>query len=442
MPTKPAAVTDPVARTLRSRWRIAALVVTLLAIGLLTLIPEPGAPRPEVGLCFVCDEYPLTDALLNIALFIPLGAALAALGVSRQRAFRLALALTVTIELLQLTVIAGRDPSLRDVMMNALGASLGFRVATSWRRWLAPAPTEQRIFAWAAAAGIVAVMLVSGWAMTPSLPDTPYNGLLAPQLARMATFGGTVISAHAGDAPLLPGPITDVDLLRGEMRRNGPSLDGLVQLGETPRGFAPIVAIYDRYRKQIAILMQDGDALHFRVRLKAAEIGLRNPGIVLRGVFDPRAAAARDTLRIAGRWHEGTMQVTAGPRNAAQQVVMGPALGWTLLLPFDLDLAGPLRFLSLAWLFGLYLPLGYWIGRGSGLSRGERGAAAAAALLLGLGGVPLLTRSPLSAPVDWLGAVLGLLVGGWCGRLLARGEPGLPNAGAERDGTPQRAKAP
>ena len=86
--------------------------VALLAIGALTLRSAPSqildAQRTPLD-CLVCGDVGGADVLLNVALFVPLGIGLA--GLRRSLPFTIAAAflLSFSIELLQYTVIVGRD---------------------------------------------------------------------------------------------------------------------------------------------------------------------------------------------------------------------------------------------------------------------------------------------------------------------------------------------
>ena len=61
----------------------------------------------------------------NILMFLPLGAGLALAGIRPRRAMAAIVALTVTVELLQYTVIPGRDGALDDILSNTVGGLLG-----------------------------------------------------------------------------------------------------------------------------------------------------------------------------------------------------------------------------------------------------------------------------------------------------------------------------
>lgn len=79
-----------------------------------------------------------TDAMANVALFVPLGVALA-LGwpYRRWRLVVLLSALSAIIELLQATVVTSRSAELSDWIANSLGATLGVLVTRACARHVA-----------------------------------------------------------------------------------------------------------------------------------------------------------------------------------------------------------------------------------------------------------------------------------------------------------------
>ena len=73
----------------------------------------------------------LADLLGNVALFVPLGAAIALRwpGLREARVVLVAVALSAAIELVQGITATGRMAQLTDVLMDALGAWLGWLIA-------------------------------------------------------------------------------------------------------------------------------------------------------------------------------------------------------------------------------------------------------------------------------------------------------------------------
>jgi hypothetical protein len=82
--------------------------VGLLLIAVLTLSPDLAAGTQKPSLCLICGSRGGEDAVLNVLLFIPFGFGLRLRGTSRWRAWAVTIAVTATVELLQI-YIPGRD---------------------------------------------------------------------------------------------------------------------------------------------------------------------------------------------------------------------------------------------------------------------------------------------------------------------------------------------
>src|SRR5690606_9606721 len=115
--------------SLRSRkiGRVVA-VLAFAAIATLTLQPRPELAALSAATpvwCLVCGSYGLVDVVLNVLLFVPLGVGLGLAGVRPRAAIIIVVLTTLTVELLQLTVISGRDSSLSDLVTNTVGGAIG-----------------------------------------------------------------------------------------------------------------------------------------------------------------------------------------------------------------------------------------------------------------------------------------------------------------------------
>ena len=104
-----------------------ALLAWVACVARLTLWPEPQSTMAGFGaqsLCVICGPRGLGDAILNWALFVPLGALLAIRGAGVRGVALVGLGVSVLIEVTQLTV-PGRHVAIGDVIWNSLGASAG-----------------------------------------------------------------------------------------------------------------------------------------------------------------------------------------------------------------------------------------------------------------------------------------------------------------------------
>jgi glycopeptide antibiotics resistance protein len=128
-------------RTVRFAAANVALVASVVAVLSLTLAPGYAAdedlelvPFGEIADALTPPFEPLlAEVVLNVLLFVPLGAALALRKVSVGRTVLAAVALSATVELAQLLVVSGRTTSVDDVLLNTAGAWIGHAGLSSWR---------------------------------------------------------------------------------------------------------------------------------------------------------------------------------------------------------------------------------------------------------------------------------------------------------------------
>lgn len=125
-----------------ARW---LLLAVLVVVARLTLSPEPvpflePATRWADALTPDSPDFPRqgqVEAGLNLLLLMPLAVLLVA-ALPRVRAGLLLLgcvAVSISVELVQGALLADRDPSTRDVLLNSLGAAVGVLVAKGVVRW-------------------------------------------------------------------------------------------------------------------------------------------------------------------------------------------------------------------------------------------------------------------------------------------------------------------
>jgi glycopeptide antibiotics resistance protein len=104
---------------------VGGLVLALGAIGLITLSPAFSVQEKTFIWKLAHSPRAIFESVLNVLLFVPLGAALAILRLSLPRAALLGLLASTAIELLQLYVVPGRFAQLQDILANTLGAAAG-----------------------------------------------------------------------------------------------------------------------------------------------------------------------------------------------------------------------------------------------------------------------------------------------------------------------------
>ncbi len=415
-----------VADMLRPRGRI---YLALLACGIIawfTLRPPPSGTAPLTHAPFsclwACGTQTSRDALLNVLLFIPLGASLRPWLRVRQ-AWLVAVGLTCGIELAQALWLPGREPSLRDILTNALGAGIGMALATGWRRLVFPAPVAAARLG--AAAFLVWGMATVGAAAgsRPRLPLSPWWGQWAHAMGGFEPWRGAVLAMAIAGQPVPDDPLPDWR----EARRALMSDSGLVELtivsGPRPRGTALIASVSGSRQEEVVLLMQRGDDLLFRIRTGLAAAGFRGQTVRLRD-FPGRAPG--DTARIRAGVVGGHWVLEAEARNEVRRLrlPLGTGLLWNGLSPFPVPLDASTLLLNGAWLGGLILPAGYWFARASG-----RPWTLGLLLSLALG---LLFAATMTARIPWpagseqFGTAIGAAAGWGLGVLARRRGGGSP----------------
>jgi hypothetical protein len=407
--------------TAESRRRSGVLVVaSLIAIAGATLVALPRqaeAVAQTSPWCLVCGSLGLVDVILNVALFLPLGAALRLRGVRLRGIAAFSCLVSLGLELIQ-GAIPGRDPSLSDVLTNTLGGTLG-GVAAIWSHHLSR-PGRRT----AAALAIIwaAVWLLQtaavGAVLQPSLPRSWYWGQLAPDLAQFEQFSGKVLSATVGAQGLYIGRLERSAEIR-DLLLGGAPLRGTTTPGSATPGLAPIVSIFDQQQREIVLIGRWGDDLVYRLRTRAFNVRLRPPAVRLSSAF----AGPDDVLDVTGRWDpdQGAFSLSLGSGDGAlhRSVRLDAQWGWSLLLPFPYAHGAESPWLTVAWVTAWMVLLGYW---SAAWSRPAILAAAAIAAL-GLGPLPALVGLWPAESDQWIAAALGLGAGALLANRRARGAP-------------------
>ena len=358
-------------------------------------------------LCIICGGRGWADAVANLLLYAPLGAALFWNGRVGLRAVGMAFLLSACIELAQ-TIIPGRDPSLGDVTFNTLGAAAGQIAALLARRWLVPSDSSAARASLATAALATGALALTGALLAPAFPNTPLSIWYAPALPEMPWYHARVLAARLGGlaihAGLLPPQASQV-------LRAGEPLFVTALAGPRVPALAPIIAVQDDHMNLIYLVGPDRNDLVVRYQTRAAAWGLDLPDIRLRGAL--AGSTAGDTLRIGvhRRAVEWCLSV-----NQLERCGLGYTAGgaWAMVMyprhwpPWSHTLLGAM------WVGGLALPIGLWTRR--------RAESVVAVALFGgaLALVPPLVALLGTPTVQWCGAALGWGAGFGLQRLLRR----------------------
>ena len=392
----------------------AAVALCVAAILVLTLRPGPSGVVGQWSRCIACGDLAGRDILLNILLFLPLGAALRWRGVARWRVLLCGALLSAFVETMQATLVAGRDPTLGDIVSNTTGTALGIALfdlapLLLWptRRW------SERLAAIGALAW--ALVAVGGAVLTrPSTRPSPYFGQWQRKWPYTDRFTGKVLTFTINGSPIPDDRISDLMALRGVLLDDTVRVRATATLGEVPERIAPIVSVANRDLGTVMLIGQRDDDVLLRLRVQASDYRLRSPELTIRNVVPRDGAARHDTLRISAdivgdevRWCATTSR-TSGCRRA----LLGPASAWLFVSPFELAVGRELPLLSALWLAAALVPAAYWS------ARARRRAFVALVVLCGVLLVALLATIDAAGALD-PAAIVGTGVGLAVGWLLA-----------------------
>lgn len=385
---RPVAPGSPAWSETAGRWALGGL---LLAIALITLTPRPGSV-PGSTLCVICGRRGAADALLNLAMFAPLGGLIALRrGGTVWKAALAGLALSFAIEVAQVP-LPGRDASLGDVLFNAIGALLGgvgVRALARLRRRGPGLPAN--------ALGLLACATLWGgsWLLAPEIPGSRWWGQWTADTGQRI-YSGRVLQAVLGDEAVAGGrelesaPAVRTELLRGEPLRLR------MIAGRAPDVEAPILGIYDDARREILLFGAREQDAFFRFYTRGSALRFDRSTLRFPGAFAGNHEG--DTISLALRpggaaWGEETCLTRSDPRRSIC-ARFTPASTWSLLMPTPGRIG---RALELAWIFGLFLPAGLMM---SSAGRREVGALVglAAAGIVGATAFPAV-GAPTAAEV-------------------------------------------
>ena len=401
------------------------VVLMVVAIGIATLTPSDQL-NSWPWYCLWCDEQALADAIVNVVMFVPLGFSLRAAGVPARFAILACAAFAATVEIMQGTAIAGRDPSLRDALTNTLGAAIGVLIAAQWHRLLFPSRRAAAWLAGGAAMVWLSVLTVSGLAVQPCAPPTPYDAEWSPLLPNESPFRGRVVGATLYGDSLLDGPKPDA--VRDRFETGRIALTMRVIPDDDRFNSAPMLAVVGFQRVALSIahsrrgvvvsLPQCSWRLRLRPTLFALSRGLEVAFADGRtGKALVEVGATRERLTIATSNDEGSQHL-------ATSLGITPFLGWSLVRPFDARVRAGTRWITALWIAGLLLPFGYWVANGAALweernrVRGYARFALAVSVVMvaGLVGISrALTLSPADVS-DVVSAIAGVGGGAFAAR--------------------------
>jgi hypothetical protein len=377
---------------------LAAAVACILAA---TLTPAGTEFEPEFAGCLVCGAHGVSDVLVNLILFAPLGAALALNGRTGARAVLLGGMLSCGVELAQMA-LPGRDPSLGDVTFNTLGTAAGQVAFWLAGRWMLPDSRTAARLALGAAIAATALFAGSARMLEPWLPARAFSAWYTADLPDLEWYHGRVLRTALGPLSFGPDRMPDRDAVRRLLLEGAPlRIDAIA--ARRVHSLAPLFVILDDDDEEIFLVGPDRDDLVLRYRSRAARWRLDQPDLRLRHAF--ASVAVGDTLRIAVRREGNGYCLSLAPTTRCG-IGYTIGSGWSLLYyPRHLP-SWMVVLLEMGWIAGLLFPLGLWARRNAATT------IAIALPLVALFVLPPLTGLVHTPPHQLAGAVLGLLSGG------------------------------
>ncbi len=351
---------------------------------LVWLVLHSLPPSRPTGCWVVCGSSLPADVAGNIAAFGMATFLLARAGARGIFAGLAGVVLALSAEVLQGTVLAGRDPSALDMIAGSVGSILGVVLAgTRVREMSARARWAALAVAWW---GWLGALGLTSWAFQPVFGDGPLGVVVTPSGREMALE----VTPEVSDSSVT---------LTGEFASS------------TPVGYRTLAVIVgdEGWVAEIAVWWR---GLVFGTRTKGAMVGLPTPGLHLlrtlpeSGVAGVRFAASRS----GGIWLLEASRLGWSGRIRTRP---SPLWGWALLYPVRYAMGWERHVLTVLYTIAITIPLGLvtgWVGR-----VWPRPLVSSSVVLLGigLGVIPWGLGAPMAPGWHWLiaaGAFIGGLV--------------------------------
>ena len=401
-------------RGLIRNWPAAACaLLALAAICVATLTPTPGTPSTSFW-CIVCGDRGVLDFSANVVMFVPLGFALMLATERRWSSVLACMATTFSVELLQVSVVSGRDASLGDLVANTLGGGIGVALAT-WRAvFLFPRPAGARRFAVAWAVIFAAVCGLTSAGLRPSTIPRSIWVQWTPPRRGFEPFTGRLLAFDLNriDLPLgFPDKSLGVDrVLRGDAWQATATI--------ATEQLQPRRSVIARIAEEFTVLVsleQSGLGVSCMQKTKAGEFKFRSPKVVLENALPLGNGEAPSIVRLQCIREGGTLAAAVDGRR--ETLRLSPGLGWLLASPLDIGLGRDLWWANALWLAALTLPLGYWgavAWASDSVNRSRRlmtSIGLGSALIVGLVLAPLTAGISVAAGREWASALCGLTLG-------------------------------
>ena len=394
-------------------WGGAALAaLALAAICIATLTPTPGMPTTPFW-CIACGDRGLLDFAANIVMFVPLGFALMLATDRRRNSLIACVVTTLAIELLQVSVVAGRDASMGDLLANTSGGAVG--VALGWWRavFLFPRPSGARRLAILWAVVLVTACGLTSAGLRPAVVPRSLWVQWTPPRRGFEPFTGRLLAFDVDgiDLPLgFPAQSLGLDrALRGKSWQATATISA-----ERLQPRRSVIARIAEENSVLVSIEQRGLGVTCWQKTKASDFRFRSPKVALENAL-PVGDGEAPIVRLRCMRQGATL--VAGADGRQESVRLSPGLGWLIASPLDIGLTRARWWANALWLLGLTIPLGYWGAVAVGADTASRARQAAmllalgGALVMGLAVAPAVTATAVAAVWEWGSALCGVALG-------------------------------
>lgn len=378
-----------------ARWLV---VVSLIAIAVLTLYPDPNTTTSGWN-CIFCGTRATADVILNLILFAPLGAGLGLARVRTKHLLVIAAMVSGTVEVLQL-IIPGRDASIGDLVSNAAGCWIGYALAFSAPSWLAPTRMLGLVLSVTASFVITLTVITTGVMLQPTLTNSTYYGQWTPNLEHLDWYRGHILEATVGSSPVPSTKLENSQTIRSLLREGSP-IHVRAVAAETTSRLSSLFSIADAEENLIILIGPMRDRLLYIFRIRGESFRLDRPALSISGVMN---FAPGDTIEVGATRSDRDYCLAL---NRERQCGLGftAGSGWTLLWFAEGLPSGLQSGLDVAWLCLLLLPVGLWL-RPNLVS-----AIGAASVTAALVWAPPLTGMLPTPLREWIGSAAGVVAG-------------------------------
>ena len=382
----------------RLAWPV--LGTALIAILTATLLPTTPQTVYTPATCIVCGDRATADAIVNVILFAPLGIAFGLLRWGAGRSLIAGCVLAICIELLQFSIIPGRDASAGDVLFDTVGTGAGLLMVNTAVHWLRPSDRQASRLGLGAAILATLVFAMTGFLLTPTFPRSAYVGQWTPRLPNLEWYRGRVLGVTLGTSPLPSGRLPNSDSVRN-LLLEGSELSVQALAGPHIPRLGSLFSIYDDSEREIILLGLDGDDLVFRFRTRVKLLHLDQPSLRLRDRMVGLSEGDSINIRV---WRDKHYCIAL---NDVPSCGLGFSVGtgWALLFYAESIPHWMLPLLNFGWIGGLLIPFGFWA-RANRLS-----IIGGTGILIGLAALPAVLDLLPTLWLEWAGAILGAALG-------------------------------